>query len=271
MAEALGVTDPPRNRKELTARLGAYRGELRATEEARAAARFILLHPPLPWAARAPYAVLATNAVAALPRWARTSLELPRLSDTAETCVTPTGRALTAAIRWHTDIPAVNFLFNEIDAGLPDMGGIETTVEKRERHRRALVRMLFQQFGSQRVAICLDPSALRLIQDFVEDKAATRVLLIDSDFDDDYVRGHIERVGLAGRHSAPDHLNRLIPAVRSDLEHEAERIRDLEIEEFETISRDKGEQANAAALQQLLGVTPEVAAELARTPNLFDD
>ncbi|HWU05937.1 MAG TPA: oxygenase MpaB family protein [Streptomyces sp.] len=100
VAEALGVIDPPRTRTELTARLGAYRGELRPTLEAREAARFILLRPPLPWAARAPYAVLAANAVAALPRWARTSLELPRLSGTAEACITPTGHALTAAIRW---------------------------------------------------------------------------------------------------------------------------------------------------------------------------
>lgn len=100
VAEALGVTDPPRDRKELAARLAAYRGELRPTEEAREAARFILLHPPLPWAARVPYAVLAANAVAALPRWARTSLELPRLPGIAEAGVTPTGHALTAAIRW---------------------------------------------------------------------------------------------------------------------------------------------------------------------------
>ncbi|GHB17013.1 MULTISPECIES: oxygenase MpaB family protein [Streptomyces] len=100
VAEALGVIDPPRDRKELVARLGAYRGELRPTEEAREAARFILLHPPLPLVARVPYALLAANAVAALPRWARTSLELPRLSHPAEACLAPTGRALTTAIRW---------------------------------------------------------------------------------------------------------------------------------------------------------------------------
>lgn len=100
VAEALGVTDPPRHREELAARLGAYRGELRPTREAREAARFILLHPPLPWAVRGPYAVLAANAVATLPRWARTSLDLPRFFGMSEACVTPTGRALTTAIRW---------------------------------------------------------------------------------------------------------------------------------------------------------------------------
>lgn len=100
VAEALGVADPPRDRRELDARLAAYRGELRGTEEAREAARFILLHPPLPWGARAPYAVLAANSVATLPRWARASLRLPQLPRVGEACVTPTGRALTTAIRW---------------------------------------------------------------------------------------------------------------------------------------------------------------------------
>lgn len=66
-------------------------------------------------------------------------------------------KRLTAAIRRHTDIPAVDYLFNELEAHLPDMGGIETTLAKRERHRRALVKMLFVQFESPCVALCLDP------------------------------------------------------------------------------------------------------------------
>ena len=180
-------------------------------------------------------------------------------------------KRLTAAIRWHTEIPAVNYLFNEIDAELPDMGGTETTVAKRERHRRALVRMLFEQMGSDTLAICLDPSALDLIQDFAGDKADTRVLLIESDFTEDYVRGHIERVGLAGAHSAPDFVNRLIPTVLGDLEHEADRIRDLELAGFETIDRYLSTDENAAALARFLGVDAEIAQALARTEQLFDD
>lgn len=48
VAEALGVEDPPRDRRELAERLTAYRPELRATPEARAAARFLLFQPPCP-------------------------------------------------------------------------------------------------------------------------------------------------------------------------------------------------------------------------------
>src|SRR3954470_4841925 len=52
----LGVVDPPRTEAELAEALASYRPELRGTPEARDAARYVLLRPPLPLAARAPYA-----------------------------------------------------------------------------------------------------------------------------------------------------------------------------------------------------------------------
>ena len=67
---ALGVPDPPRTEAELADRIGRYRAELTATPEARDAARFLLLNPPLPAVARAPYGVLAAAAVSLLPGWA---------------------------------------------------------------------------------------------------------------------------------------------------------------------------------------------------------
>lgn len=99
VAAALGVIDPPRTCAELADRLAAYRQELCATREAREAMRFLLLHPPLPWIARAPYAVLAANAVSTLPRWAREPLGLPSLPLVEETLVRISGRALTRVIR----------------------------------------------------------------------------------------------------------------------------------------------------------------------------
>lgn len=99
-ADALGVVDPPLDRRSLSARLSAYRPELRATAEARATARFLLLQPPIPLAARPFYTGLAANAVAVLPPWARELLRLPRLPVVEDLAVRPVGRALTGAIRW---------------------------------------------------------------------------------------------------------------------------------------------------------------------------
>jgi len=77
VAAELGAESPPRSVRELDERLAAFRPELRATAASRDAARFLLLDPPLPLAARPGYGLLAAGAVASLPGWARRELRLP--------------------------------------------------------------------------------------------------------------------------------------------------------------------------------------------------
>jgi len=101
----LGVPDPPRTEAELAERIGRYRAELTATAQARDAARFLLLNPPLPAVARAPYGVLAAAAVSLLPGWARRPHHLPRLPVTETVQVRPAGHAMVRAIRWATSAP----------------------------------------------------------------------------------------------------------------------------------------------------------------------
>ena len=101
----LGVPDPPRTEAELTERISGYRAELAATAEAREAARFLLLRPPIPAVARAPYGVLAAAAVSLLPEWARRPLRLPRLPVTETVLIRPAGHAMIQAIRWATTAP----------------------------------------------------------------------------------------------------------------------------------------------------------------------
>ncbi|MGA0616007.1 DUF5928 domain-containing protein [Paracoccus sp. KR1-242] len=180
-------------------------------------------------------------------------------------------KRLTDAIRDVTEIPAVDYLFNETKANLPDLGGVETTIAKRERHRRALLRLLFEQFESNSLVICLDPSAMHLIQDLMNDKADTRVLLIDSEFDDTYVRGHIDRVGLAGSGTPSDVIDRLLPTVRADLEHETERLRDLALSGFYSIAPWRSDEENAVQISRFLDVLPDTAERLAKTNYLFSD
>lgn len=100
VAEALGVIDPPRTEAALRSRLALYRPELRGTESAREAARFLLLTPPLSLPARAPYGVLASAAVGLLPVWARLPLRLPYLPLLEATGVRLAGGVLVGGIRW---------------------------------------------------------------------------------------------------------------------------------------------------------------------------
>lgn len=106
-AVALGVPDPPRTEAELAERIASYRGELRGTESAREAARFLLLTPPLPVLARVPYGVLAATSVSMLPAWARMPLRLPYLPPLESTAIRLAGRVLVGAIRWALSANAV--------------------------------------------------------------------------------------------------------------------------------------------------------------------
>lgn len=106
VARALGVLDPPESVGELAEQLAAYRPELEGTADARAAARFLLLRPPLPVAVRPFYAGLAASAVNLLPPHARLALRLPWLPVTEALVVRTTGHLLTRAIRWALTAPA---------------------------------------------------------------------------------------------------------------------------------------------------------------------
>jgi len=77
-----------------------YRPELAGTPQARAAARFLMVRPPLPLLFRPVYGALATAAVALLPRWVRRELRLPRLPG-ARTV----GRLAVNGIRWSLSAP----------------------------------------------------------------------------------------------------------------------------------------------------------------------
>lgn len=100
VAETLGVHHAPRSVADVRAELRDFRPELAGTKEAREAARFLLLEPPLPLPARPAYGLLAGAAVALLPAWTRWPLRLPFLPVSETVLVRPAGAAVTGLIRW---------------------------------------------------------------------------------------------------------------------------------------------------------------------------
>lgn len=102
VAAALGVLDPPATEAQLRERIAEFRPELRGTREARTAARYLLLQPPLPLAARVPYGMIAGAAVALMPAWTRLPLGLPWLPVSETVALRPAGDAVTRTLRWAT-------------------------------------------------------------------------------------------------------------------------------------------------------------------------
>ena len=174
-------------------------------------------------------------------------------------------------IRQTTNVPAIEYLFNEEDTPLPDLGGIQTSIGKRTRHRRALMRMLFDYFETDRLIVCIDPANLDLLNDFAADRSVTRILEIECQFSDDYLIGHAMRVGLAGDQTSQDTLTRLLPTIRNDMIHETDCIRDAQFENHCRMREAAEPDDNADALAAFLNISAEKAQEIARTEYLFAD
>ncbi|SIO43022.1 Core-2/I-Branching enzyme [Rhodovulum sp. ES.010] len=181
------------------------------------------------------------------------------------------GKRLLERIRQRTNLPALDYLFNEEDTALPDLGGIQTTLEKRMRHRRALLRMLFDHFGTDRMILCIDPGSFELMQDFHADPARTRLLDVQCRFSDDYLAGHARRVGLAGAHTPPGVLARVLPTIRHDIAFESDRIRDARFGDVYRIEEGRSPEDNAQPLSEFLSIPYDQAREIAATEFLFAD
>ncbi len=180
-------------------------------------------------------------------------------------------KRLVDQIMSETDIPCVEYLFNEADTPLPDLGGIETTVTKRSRHRRAVVRMLFEHFETDRLVLCLDPANLEIVQDFCADQAVTHILEIECDYSDDYLIGHARRVGLAGENSPAEAVANLLPAIRNSFSYESELIRANSTDQYFRISEGAPRAENEAAVAGFLNISTEQAHAIMALDYLFAD
>jgi hypothetical protein len=190
---------------------------------------------------------------------------------------------IVACKKWHvakrlldrigsvSNVPRVEYLFDEESTPLPDLGGIQATLEKRQRHRRALMKMLFDYYETERLLICLDPANLDLFRDFYADRCETRTLEIECTYTDSYLCGHARRVGLAGQDTADDAFRTLLPTIRNDIARESEAIRDAHFPEFHRIRERDGADENAGPLSRFLRIERDAALDIAATDYLFTD
>ena len=170
-----------------------------------------------------------------------------------------------------THLTGVEYVFDEEATPLPNLGGIESSLGKRTRHRRALMRLLYDDLEVDRMLICLDPSNLDLIADLFSDSSTTRLLEIECKFEDDYLLGHAMRVGLAGEMTPQDTIDRLLPTVRQNFEFESDQIRDADFPGTYRIGETLDQSDNVSALASFLEVENKVAEDILSIDYLFED
>ena len=168
-------------------------------------------------------------------------------------------------------VKGIEYLFDEASCRVPHLGGIERTLEKRNRHRRALMRMLFDYYGTERLMICLDPANLDLMRDFMSDRANARILELQCNFDDQYLVGHAHRVGLATEDTPGEVIQRMLPTLRHEFLDEQGAIREAEFADHWRLKEGRSADENGAVLAEFFGIDHDVGKELAQTPHLFAD
>ena len=76
------------------------------------------------------------------------------------------------------------------------------------------MRMLYEYYKTEKLAICLDTSNIDLILDLASDRKTTRFLEINCKFDDEYISGHARRIGLISDQMAVETLVKLRTSIR---------------------------------------------------------
>ena len=195
------------------------------------------------------------------------------------------GRELMVIIckKWHvakrmidriaheTALPVIAYLFDEDDTPMPDLGGIQRGVAKRTRHRRAMMRMLFDVLDTDQLVICIDPARRDLMEDFATDKAQTRFLEIVCSFDDEALIRHARRVGLAGDRTNEDIKANLLTTIRNDFAAEYDGVHAADLKNHTVVSERAEPDDNVSALQAFLNVSTDQCARILREDGLFDD
>ncbi|MEL6583005.1 MAG: DUF5928 domain-containing protein [Pseudomonadota bacterium] len=166
---------------------------------------------------------------------------------------------------------SLGYVFEEDDDSLPDLGGIETKKQKRGRHRRGFLKLLFEIHNTERLMICLDPSNVETIRDIASDDCALRLLEIRCDVNDDYMLGHAERVGLLRSRTDRTVARPLVQALHRQFRDESEALRDLRLPHFYCVDQAADVSLNTEAISRFLGVPAPQAERIARDPALFAD
>ncbi len=184
---------------------------------------------------------------------------------------------LVTCKKWHVglrvlarlEVPGVGYLFDDAATPLPQMGGIETGIDKLSRHRRALVRLLFEALGTDRLALCLDPARLDILRDLASSRAGVRVLELVPRYTPRDLDDHALRLGLVSDEGVSDHET-LRRVLAREIAAESDRLGAAGLPGHTRVVETDPPEAQATALGHVLGSEAAARAVLA-SGDLFAD
>ncbi len=165
------------------------------------------------------------------------------------------GKHVAEAIAAASNDQSLGYVFDESGINLPDLGGLEHSRPKRNRHRRAFLKLLFERLETDNLTICLDPSNLDTITDFAGDTCELRVLDVQCIFDDAYLEGHAQRIGLADKNSRAVMNGSLTTALHNNIRADQDNLQAIGLPALFTINESSSDEMNGVALAYFLKIT----------------
>jgi len=172
------------------------------------------------------------------------------------------GAALERASGTQTGLPPLGYVFDDEDCALPALGGIGSSLSKRARHRRALMRMLFDHHGTDRLMICIDPGNFDVIRDFASDSTTTRILAVESELSDAYLSRVAIARGFASPRTPPEVMARLTAPLRQAARDETDRLREAGFDHLGILCDSDTDIARAQALAAFARLNVTTAAHI---------
>ncbi len=153
-----------------------------------------------------------------------------------------------------TGVDSIGYVFDQDQPLEMDLGNLEVGKDKRGRHRRAFLSLLFETRGVSKLALCVDPARDDVISDFADTDCRMRLLLIDTDFSRDELLGHAQRVGLLAPNAGAEQIEAVTDALEIEFAEESGRLRKPHFGRLDRVAADQNRAENAAAVSRFLRV-----------------
>jgi len=174
------------------------------------------------------------------------------------------GRAVEASAAAVTGIRRLGYLYTDTnDLDLP-LGGLEHGLAKRNRHRHALLNLVFDTMATDRLMICIDTSQADAIDEMMRNIGEVRILLVERPVGHDHIRGHALRAGLISPSSGEFEEREALAALRHEFRAEADHLRDTHGHHLFTNTLERDREANMIDIGRFLRTDRASAGEVAR-------
>ena len=165
------------------------------------------------------------------------------------------GERLSRAIHRITGMETLGYVFDQDEPLNMDLGNLEVGKDKRGRHRRAFISLLFDIRGTEKLALCIDPSRDDVVRDIADTDARMRVLLIETEFSETEYLDHAERVGLLAPGVLEEQRRAVIDALKIEFSEESGRLRKVDTGRMDLLSDDQNRVEMAASIARFLRVS----------------